>query len=65
MKSVAGLSDRGVQQIVSKHDELSVGQDAGLTGIGAAPAILLLFLITDLLCFTSVYPINVVCGDDI
>lgn len=53
---VAGLSDSELQQIVNKLDELPAGQDAAGAIIGAALAILLVLLITDILCLTKVYP---------
>ena len=53
---VAGLSDGEVQQIVNKLGELPAGQDAAGAIIGAALAILLVLLITDILCLTKVYP---------
>ena len=53
---VAGLSDSEVQQLVDKLDELPAGQDAAGAIIGAALAILLVLLITDILCLTKVYP---------
>ncbi len=53
---VSGLSDSEVQQIVNKLDELPAGQDAAGAIIGAALAILLVLLITDILCLTKVYP---------
>ncbi len=53
---VAGLSDSEVQQIVDQLDELPAGQDAASAIIGAALAILVILLITDILCLTKVYP---------
>ncbi len=53
---VAGLSDSEVQQIVNQLDELPAGQDAAGAIIGAALAILVILLITDILCLTKVYP---------
>lgn len=53
---VAGLSDSEVNKIVNRLDELPAGQDAFGTIVGAAVLIFIVLLITDILCFTSVYP---------
>ena len=53
---VAGLSDSEVQQIASRLDELPAGQDAAGAILGAVLAILVILLITDILCLTTVYP---------
>jgi len=53
---VAGLSDSEVNKIVNRLDELPAGQDAIGTIVGAAVLVFIVLLITDILCFTSVYP---------
>lgn len=52
---VAALSDREIGDIASRLDALPAGQDGGATIIGAAVTIFLVLLITDILCFTSVF----------
>ena len=56
-KRVAGLSDAEVEQIVSRLDRLPAGQDSTVGPIvGALLIIFIVLLITDLLCFTKVFP---------
>lgn len=53
---VRGLTDAEIAGIVGKIEQLPAGQDAAGAIIGAALAIFLIFIITDILGFTDVFP---------
>ena len=50
------LSDVEIAQIAGQMDRLPAGQDAATAIIGAAVAIFLVLIITDVLGFTNVFP---------
>lgn len=52
---VAALSDREVAQITERVGELPAGEGALGVIIGAAVLVFVVLLITDILCFTSVF----------
>lgn len=53
---VATLSDQEINEIATHIDKLSAGQGGGVAAVaGAAVTIFIILLITDLLCFTSVF----------
>jgi Fe2+ transport system protein FeoA len=53
---VAGLSDEEIRQIAGKLDQSPAGQGAVGAIVGAALIVFIILLITDLLCWTSVFP---------
>ena len=53
---VAGLSDKELQQIAGRLDELPAGEGAVGIVVGAVLIIFLVLLITDLLGLTDVFP---------
>jgi hypothetical protein len=50
------LSDEEITRVANKLDEMAVGQSAVAAIIGAAVFIFIVLLITDILCFTNVFP---------
>jgi cytochrome c1 len=50
------LSDEEIAQITNKLDETAVGQDAVAAIVGAVVLIFIILMITDLLCWTRVFP---------
>ncbi len=50
------LSDEEIAQITNKLDEMAVGQDAVAAIVGAVVLIFIILMITDLLCWTRVFP---------
>jgi len=50
------LSDEEITRIAHKLDETAVGQDAVAVIVGALLLVFVILLITDLLCWTKVYP---------
>lgn len=55
-RRAAALSDREIQQIAGRLDELPAGQDAAGALIGALLVIFLVLLVTDLLGMTDIFP---------
>lgn len=50
------LSDEEIAQITNKLDDTAVGQDAVAAIVGAVVLIFIILMITDLLCWTRVFP---------
>lgn len=50
------LSDEEITRIANKLDEMAAGQSAVAAIIGAAVFVFIVLLITDILCFTDVFP---------
>ncbi len=50
------LSDEEITRVANKLDEMAAGQSAVAAIIGAAVFIFIVLLITDILCFTDVFP---------
>ncbi len=50
------LSDEEITQITNKLDDTAVGQDAVAAIVGAVVLIFIILMITDLLCWTRVFP---------
>ena len=50
------LSDEEITRIAHKLDEMAAGQNAVAAIIGAVVFIFIVLLITDILCFTDVFP---------
>ncbi len=55
-RRAAALSDREIQQIAGRLEELPAGQDVVGAVLGALLVVLLVLFITDLLGMTDVYP---------
>jgi len=53
---VKALSDSEIQSLAGRVDQLPAGGDAVAAIIGAAVLVFVVLLITDLLCFTKVFP---------
>ena len=56
MARVSGLTDAEISGIAGEIDRLPAGQDAASAIIGAVLAVFLVFIITDILGFTDVFP---------
>ena len=53
---VKALSDEEIGRIANKLDETAVGQNAVGVIVGALVLVFIILLITDLLCWTKVFP---------
>ena len=62
MKRANALSDAEIAQLAGKLDQLPAGEGALGVVIGALVLVFVILLITDLLCFTKVFPFTKCVG---